>query len=160
MSLEIYILLYSTYKHFFPVWKNVVFTICNIHIWFLRGKVRVTETWYRHSYKHIKKIRPCNQGKKRLFFFLQSIVSFFVYIFFFNCQAYFIWGITFMLETRAMQVNLFFGSECKQFSILTVVIEQPWTGQLEQGRIVLGGRESQESELFFVFVLSDCMWKS
>lgn len=65
-----------------------------------------------------------------------------------------------MLETRAMQVNLFFGSECKQFSILTVVIEQPWTGQLEQGRIVLGGRESQESELFFVFVLSDCMWKS
>lgn len=30
-----------------------------------------------------------------------------------------------MLETRAMQVNLFFGSECKQFSILTVVIEQP-----------------------------------
>lgn len=56
-----------------------------------------------------------------------------------------------MLETRAMQVNLFFGSECKQFSILTGVIEQPWTGQLEQRRIVLGGRESQESELFFCF---------
>lgn len=65
-----------------------------------------------------------------------------------------------MLETKAMQVNLFFGSECKRFSILTGVIEQPWTGQLEQRRIVLSGRESQESELFFVFVLSDSMWKS
>lgn len=105
--------------------------------------------WQKHDTgtpKYIKKTRPCDQGKKRCLF--QSLVSFFMYFFFFYCQTCFIWGIKFMLETKAIQVHLGFVSECDFFDILAAVIDRPLTGQLRKRRIALHGRDSPKNQNF------------
>lgn len=61
-----------------------------------------------------------------------------------------------MLETKAIQVHLFFVSECDFFDILAAVMDRPLKGQLQKRRVALHGRDSPEYQR--IFVLHDSMW--